>query len=78
MVSVGDSPAVHLYSTEGGYRKVGEFSGARDAGFSVAWNSASTVFASASQDGLVCVWDVRSSRMLAKLKSSHTMQVKKV
>merc|ERR1711916_283351 len=34
-----------------------------------AWNSSGMCFASASQDGSVCVWDLRSTKVLAKLQT---------
>ena len=37
---------------------------------SVAWNPSGSCFAAASQDGLVCVWDVRSQRPMAKFSTS--------
>ncbi|KAJ3121250.1 hypothetical protein HK101_006767, partial [Irineochytrium annulatum] len=42
-----------------------------DAGFSCAWNQTSDKFAVASQDGYVCVWDIRSSEKLVKLGSKQ-------
>ncbi|KAJ3218350.1 hypothetical protein HK099_005092 [Clydaea vesicula] len=50
--------------------------GAKDAGFSCAWNHSSEKFAVASQDGVVCVWDVRSTEKLALLNSKQYPQVK--
>jgi len=42
-----------------------------DAGFSCTWNQNSENFAVASQDGVISVWDVRSSEKLAKITSTQ-------
>lgn len=47
-----------------------------DAGFSCAWNQSSEKFAVASQDGYVCVWDVRSTEKLVKMATTQNPQVK--
>ncbi|KAJ3386037.1 hypothetical protein HDU92_002749 [Lobulomyces angularis] len=77
MVAVGDSNQVFLFDVNSsGYQKVATLTGAKDAGFSCAWNHSSEKFAVASQDGVVCVWDVRSTEKLALLNSKQYPQVK--
>jgi WD40 repeat protein len=72
MVAVGDSNQVFLYDIgANSYTKTATLTGAKDAGFSCAWSKASDKFAVASQDGVVCVWDVRSSEKLAVLNSKQ-------
>jgi WD40 repeat protein len=81
MVAVGDSNQVSPSSFNdqvfvydigaNSYTKTATLTGAKDAGFSCAWSRASDKFAVASQDGVVCVWDVRSSEKLAMLNSKQ-------
>eukprot|EP00240_Pyramimonas_obovata_P006368 CAMPEP_0118940266 /NCGR_PEP_ID=MMETSP1169-20130426/30984_1 /TAXON_ID=36882 /ORGANISM="Pyramimonas obovata, Strain CCMP722" /LENGTH=316 /DNA_ID=CAMNT_0006884711 /DNA_START=128 /DNA_END=1074 /DNA_ORIENTATION=+ len=67
MVCVGDCNPVYLYGTQGGFRLINTFSEASDSGMCCAWNASGTAFATASQDGSVCVWEVRMGKLLAKL-----------
>ena len=71
LVAVGDSNQTHLYSAvqNSGYQRIRTFSEATDSGMCCAWNSSGMCFASASQDGSVCVWDLRSTKVLAKLQT---------
>eukprot|EP00741_Cyanophora_paradoxa_P001351 tig00000480_g1307.t1 len=68
----GDSRDVSLFDLRrDGYRKTAVFSEGKDHGMSVAWSSSSRYLASASQDGLVAVWDVRrSEEPVARLRSA--------
>ena len=73
LACVGDNNDVHLYrcSHHGDqFLKIKRLSEAHDHGMSVAWNPSGSCFAAASQDGLVCVWDVRSQRPMAKFSTS--------
>ncbi|PWN94660.1 hypothetical protein FA09DRAFT_363532 [Tilletiopsis washingtonensis] len=45
---------------------------ASDASFSTDWSPDGTKFAVASQDGVVSVWDVRSSRCVKQLRTSQS------
>ena len=78
LIAVGDSPQVYLYEIgrNGSYQRTATLAGSTDAAFSCAWNQSSNKFAVASQDGYVCVWDVRSSEKLVKLGSKQNPQVK--
>ena len=78
LIAVGDSPQVFLYEIgrNGSYQRTATLAGSADAAFSCAWNQSSNKFAVASQDGYVCVWDVRSSEKLVKLGSKQNPQVK--
>lgn len=71
MVAVGDSNQVFIYNiTSGGeYQQVAVLNTTKDAGFSCSWDQASMKFAVGCQDGFVCVWDMRRSKMLARLNS---------
>lgn len=61
MASCGDSNQVTLFSIDpsNGYTQINKLTTVMDAGFSCAWNGSSTLLAVATQDGYVCVWDVR-------------------
>jgi WD40 repeat protein len=51
------------------------FLAVKDAAFSVSWDSSSTRFATACQDGFVCVWDVRHlGRKLAQIPAFQRSQ----
>ncbi|KAJ3212328.1 Cilia- and flagella-associated protein 43 [Dinochytrium kinnereticum] len=78
LAAVGDSNQVYLYdvNSSGSYQKTSVMTATSDAGFSCAWNQTSDKFAVASQDGFVCVWDIRSTEKLAKLGSKQNPQVK--
>lgn len=68
LVYVGDSDEVFVCRpSPTGYEKCCTFREASDAGMSCDWNSNGTSFAVASQDGLVCIWDRRQKRSVAKL-----------
>lgn len=74
MVSVGDTPDVFLFSVDphsGEFSKIATYAASFDASFSTAWSPDSLQFAVASQDGVISVWDVRSSGKVAEL---HTTQ----
>lgn len=73
MVAVGDSNQVFLYevTVHGQYRLVQQLTSVKDASFNVSWNSLSTQFAVACQDGWVCVWDLRSPHKLAQIPSQQ-------
>lgn len=61
MASCGDSNLVTLFSIDpcSKYTQINKLTTVADAGFACAWNSSSTLLAVATQDGYVCVWDVR-------------------
>ena len=74
LLAVGDTPEVFLYnvSRSGEHVKVATYTASSDAAFSTTWSPDGTKFAVASQDGVVSVWDVRSSRRLAALLTSQS------
>ncbi|ADM12295.1 uncharacterized protein Eint_091670 [Encephalitozoon intestinalis ATCC 50506] len=83
LVIVGDSNDVFLYSIDNdNYKLVKKLKSTEDGGFSVSWNSVSSSFAVGTQDGYVCIWDIRSDRMLhkfeSKQKDSHKGAVRNV
>jgi hypothetical protein len=66
LVCVGDNRHTYLYqATPAAYRQCGVFTEACDAGMCCAWSASGSMFASASQDGSVAVWDHRSSALVA-------------
>ncbi|KAI7835493.1 hypothetical protein COHA_010610 [Chlorella ohadii] len=66
LVCVGDNRHTYLYqATPAAYRQCGVFTEASDAGMCCAWSASGSMFASASQDGSVAVWDHRSSSLVA-------------
>ncbi|EPQ27205.1 uncharacterized protein PFL1_05128 [Pseudozyma flocculosa PF-1] len=73
LVAVGDTPEVFIYHVRpnGEYDKVATYSASTDASFSTTWSPDGSKFAVASQDGIVSVWDVRSSYPLASLTTSQ-------
>lgn len=74
MASCGDSNQVTLFRIDAskGYTQLNKLTTVSDAGFSCAWNNSSTLLAVATQDGYVCVWDVR--RMEQKLTQLSAQQ----
>ena len=72
LACVGDSNDVHLYrcSRTSDYEKLAKLNEASDHGMCCAWNPTGSCFASASQDGLVCVWDIKSRKPMAKFTTS--------
>ena len=77
LVVVGDSKDVILYSVvpTGGYKLLDVQRLNNDAGFSCSWDTLSRSLAVATQDGFVCIWDVRMMKdRIATLKASQTGQ----
>jgi len=67
---VGDCNQCFLYrATPSGYQKLCALSEAEDSGMCCAWNSSGSCVASAAQDGTLCVWDIRSAKLVAKYGS---------
>lgn len=74
IVSVGDTPDVFLFSVDkvtGEISQIGTYTASSDASFYTAWSPDSLQFAVASQDGVISVWDVRSSSKIAQLNTTH-------
>ncbi|SOV07687.1 uncharacterized protein UDID_07992 [Ustilago sp. UG-2017a] len=73
LISVGDTPDVFIHSVarSGEHVKVATYSASSDACFSTTWSPDGSKFAVASQDGIVSVWDVRSSTRLAAVSTSQ-------
>lgn len=69
LAAVGDSKQVFLHNGKGEREQIHTVSAAKDWGFSVAWNHSSQHYAVASQDGLVNVWDIRSTRVLSRFET---------
>ncbi|GHJ84703.1 hypothetical protein NliqN6_1105 [Naganishia liquefaciens] len=70
MICVGDNHELYLYEVISGgvdFRLIRTYRASDDAGFSTSWSKDGKKFAVASQDGVVTVWDHRSSDPLAKL-----------
>lgn len=83
LVIVGDSNDVFLYSIDNdNYKLIKKLKSTEDGGFSVSWNSTSSAFAVGTQDGYVCVWDMRSENVLhrfeSKQKDTHRGAVRNV
>lgn len=72
LVLVGDSNDVYLYGIENfNYRLITKLKTINDGGFCISWNKLSNMFAVATQDGHVCVWDVRKEQKLKILNSQQ-------
>ncbi len=73
LIAVGDTPEVfiHSVSRSGEHVKLATYTASSDACFSTTWSSDGSKFAVASQDGVVSVWDVRSSRRMAAVSTSQ-------
>ncbi|KAJ1921342.1 hypothetical protein H4219_000659 [Mycoemilia scoparia] len=70
VVAVGDSNEVFLFNKRGSdLELVTTLTGSSDAAFSCDWNQVSDIFAVGSQDGIVNVWDTRSTHKLAILET---------
>ncbi|OZJ03568.1 hypothetical protein BZG36_03091 [Bifiguratus adelaidae] len=69
MVAVGDTNQVFLYdvSKSGSYVRRHTFTGSRESSFSCSWNQRSEIFAVASQDGIVNVYDIKAMRKICEL-----------
>ncbi|KAF5140551.1 hypothetical protein G9O61_00g013560 [Vairimorpha ceranae] len=69
LILVGDTNDVFVYTIE-------------NNGFSVTWNNLSNKFAVGTQDGFVCVWDIRSDEKLytlcSKQQGSHRGAIRNV
>jgi len=78
LVAVGDSSEVFLYDIRNsGYHQIATHKGSNDGSFSCSWNHSSDIYAIASQDGYVTVFDLRSSKRLSVLSAkqlSHNVQ----
>ncbi|SNX86600.1 uncharacterized protein MEPE_05309 [Melanopsichium pennsylvanicum] len=73
LIAVGDTPQVfiHSISPSGEHMKIATYTASSDACFSTTWSPDASKFAVASQDGVVSVWDVRSSKRLAGVSTSQ-------
>lgn len=74
VVSVGDTPEVFLFSVHpvtNELNKIATYTASSDASFSTTWSPDGMQFAVASQDGIVSVWDVRSSKKIAALQTTQ-------
>jgi WD40 repeat protein len=79
LVAVGDSNEVFLYDIRGQtYTLIQSFQATSEANFSCAWNRSDDLFAVASQDGYVSVFDVRQTTKLAQLPAKQRTQVRGV
>lgn len=74
LVCVGDTPEVFLFHVDwpkGDLVEIATYTASSDASFSTSWSPDGLQFAVASQDGIVSVWDVRSSQKIATLTTSQ-------
>lgn len=74
LLVVGDTPEVSVLNVSGGMgttMKLTTTLEAADASFSTAWSADGRKFAVSSQNGEVRVWDVRSTKPLAKFVASR-------
>lgn len=70
LVSVGDSIVTYIHQRkEEGYWQLGCVRGFSDVGMSCAWDPQGVRFAGASQDGSVSIWDRRSFKRIARIKT---------
>eukprot|EP00210_Caulerpa_lentillifera_P007049 g6743.t1 len=67
VIAVGDNLVTYLYqSTPSGYTELSQLEAYYDVGLCCAWDPQGVRFATASQDGLACLWDRRSPKLIAK------------
>ncbi|EEQ81313.1 hypothetical protein NCER_102316 [Vairimorpha ceranae BRL01] len=83
LILVGDTNDVFVYTIENnGYKFFKKLKTVNDGGFSVTWNNLSNKFAVGTQDGFVCVWDIRSDEKLytlcSKQQGSHRGAIRNV
>lgn len=71
LMIVGDTNDVIIYSNHN-YELIKKLKSTKDGGFSISWNSTSDIFAVATQDGHVCLWDIRSDDKLHLLQSQQS------
>lgn len=70
IVAVGDDRHVYVHhATPTGYRPFQAYKYAIDAGMSCDYSPSGSMFAVASQDGLVTVWDTRSTSRVARFQT---------
>lgn len=70
LIIVGDTNDVVIYSSDN-YELIKKVKTTKDGGFSISWNSTSDIFAVATQDGHVCLWDIRGDDKLHILRSQQ-------
>ena len=72
MVCVGDSSEIFLFdiSTAGSFHHQATFTGSDDSSFSTAFSPTSSMFAVASQDGVISLWDRRFARNATPLNTT--------
>lgn len=69
LACVGDNPTTVVYeSTSTGYQVVKRFREWSDVGMCCSWSPAGALLAAVSQDGVMAVWDVRSSTRVALMR----------
>ena len=74
MVCVGDTSDVFLFdiSTTGSFHHQATFTASNDSAFSTSFSCTSSMFAVASQDGVISVWDRRFARNATPESSSSS------
>lgn len=78
LACVGDCELVFIYkASPTGYHRVSTLSEANDSGMCCDWNQSGTCMAAASQDGTLCVWDIRSGKTVAKYSSRASFRAVK-
>jgi WD40 repeat protein len=79
MICAGDSSDVFLFdiSTTGSFHHQATFKASEDSSFSTAFSCTSSVFAVASQDGIVSVWDRRFARTATPATNSGKLKMLK-
>ncbi|TBU00050.1 hypothetical protein CWI39_1805p0010 [Hamiltosporidium magnivora] len=77
LASVGDTNDVYLYAIEdNNYRLIHNFKLINDGGFKVTWNTTSNLFSVATQDGYICVYDVRNLEKIHVIPTKQTPGLK--
>ncbi|KAI8880636.1 WD40 repeat-like protein [Backusella circina FSU 941] len=78
MVLVSDKGIAYVYEiTENDYKQISEYKVSDEPSLSCAWNQSSEIFAVASQDGHVHVYDSVVKQKLCQLSSLETRRTKK-
>ncbi len=71
-VSDGNDLLMYDVEAEGQYRLQGVLK-MEDSGFGLSWNESSTLLAAGSQDGTINIWDVRSAKLVTRLKGTQDL-----
>lgn len=73
LASVGDSSKVDLFDVRNGFKRIQTLQTTNDSGFKISWDPNSIKFAVCTQDGYMCLFDIRNyNKELFKSKQMGT------